>query len=409
MKSPAPSNRSLPKEYSPFTPGQPVPLEFFVGRLAEVNHLKGKAEVAAATGRLQVAFLSGERGIGKSSLASFVRYLAERDNRFLGVHAFLGGVTSLEEMVRRVFDRLLKESVGRTWHEKVKSFFGGYVRKVGLFEVSIEFGAPTQDLKRFVQDFAPNLRKLIERLKEDHKGVFIVLDDINGLANSQDFANWLKSLVDQVATEREPLPLCLVYVGLEERRQSLIQLQPSLARIFNLVDIRAWKNQETREFFNQAFSRVNISVDGDAMEFLARYAGGLPMLAHEIGDAVFKLDTDSRIDRPDAIAGIVEAADIVGRKHLEPQVFQAIRSAKYRAILRKVSVEPFEPRFKRAELRARLAKEEEKVMDNFLTRMKDLGVIRPDLERGPGAYCFDNILHYLYFWLEAERAREAPE
>ena len=68
----------MPKDYSPFSPGQPVPAEFFVGRIPEIERLQGSAE-AAASGRLQVAFLDGERGIGKSSLASTVRSVAERE------------------------------------------------------------------------------------------------------------------------------------------------------------------------------------------------------------------------------------------------------------------------------------------------------------------------------------------
>jgi len=85
----------MPKDYSPFTPGQPVRLEFFIGRLSEIRHLEQMVR-AAASGRLQVAFVTGERGIGKSSLASFVRFLAERDHRAVGLHTFLGGVSSVE-------------------------------------------------------------------------------------------------------------------------------------------------------------------------------------------------------------------------------------------------------------------------------------------------------------------------
>lgn len=61
--------------------------------------------------------------------------------------------------------------------------------------------------------------------------------------------------------------------------------------------------------------------------------------------------------------------------------------------------------FKRRELRAKLSTDEARVLDNFLSRMKKLGVVRPNPEAGPGAYRFANILHYLYFGLEAERAR----
>ena len=43
------------------------------------------------------------------------------------------------------------------------------------------------------------------------------------------------------------------------------------------------------------------------------------MLIHEVGDAVYWEDSDSRIDRDDAIKGIFHAAETVGRKYLDRQ------------------------------------------------------------------------------------------
>lgn len=395
----------MPKDYSPFTPGLPVPLEFFVGRVSEIERLRKKVAVAAS-GRLQVAFLSGERGIGKSSLASFVRFIVERDDQVLGLHTFLGGVTSLDEMVRRVFERLVKESVGNGWFPKVKEFFGNHIRQVGLFDVSVEFRAPEEDLQRLVRNFASALQNLMRRLEDEKKGLFVILDDINGLASSPDFANWLKSLVDEISTSRDSLPLCLLIVGLEERRQSLIGLNPSLARVFDVVDIRAWEKEETRSFYEKAFNDVGVSVDADALDLLVRFAGGLPVLAHEIGEAVFKADEDNRITRRDALQGIVTAADIVGQKHLEPRVFSAIRSKRYRTILRKFAAkQAFGESFRRRDLSKLLSNDEAKVLDNFITKMKKLGVITGDPEGGHGAYRFQNLLHHLYFYLDAGLAK----
>ncbi|RMG55336.1 MAG: ATP-binding protein [Acidobacteria bacterium] len=397
----------MPKETSsPFTPGLPVPVEFFVGRIKEITRLRNKVK-SAQDGRLQVEFLVGERGIGKSSLAAFVKYLAEREHRMIGLHTFLGGVTSLEEMVRRIFDRLLKESVEAPWYDKVKKFFGNHIRQVGLFGISVEFEAPARDLRRMVHDFAPALRNLVNHLKNEKKGILLVLDDINGLASSRDFANWLKSLIDEIATSRKPLPLCLLLVAIDERRQELIQLQPSLARVFNLVEIHPWSETETREFYQNAFSRVSIKVEKSALDLLTRFSGGLPVFAHEIGDAAFNIDTDNYIDSSDALAAVTTAADIIGRKHLEPQVFNAIRSERYRRILRKLAREPLNFEFKRGEVWKRLDRDERKVFDNFLRRMAQLGVLRRDPERGAGAYRFTNLLHFVYFGMEAERVREA--
>ena len=89
---------------------------------------------------------------------------------------------------------------------------------------------------------------------------------------------------------------------------------------------------------------------------------------------------------------------------MEPQVLQAIRSDRYRTILRKIARPPFGITFRRAELVARLDAQERRVLDNFLNRMKRLGVVQPDPNAGRGAYRFTNRLHYLYFAIEAERA-----
>lgn len=382
---------------SPFTPGVPVPVEFFFGRLNEIKRLREKA-AKAATGALQVAFMVGERGIGKSSLATFVRVLAERDPGLLGVHTFLGGVGSLEEMVRRVFDRLLKESVEKAWFDRVKEFLGNRVREVGLFGISVEFGAAEQDLTRLVHDFAPALRRLAKQLEGQKKGIFLILDDINGLASSLEFANWLKSLVDEIATSQAPMPLLLLLVGLEERRQALIRSQASLARVFDLIEIRPWSDLEARQFFENTFQTVNMTVDAGAAETMVRYSGGLPVLAHEIGDAVYKVAGGEKVTRGMAVSGIVDASEIVGRKYLEPQVFQAIKSPKYRSILKHVGADHFPFEFRRAELLQRLHGDERGALDNFLHRMTELGVIVRDPAKGQGSYRFSNSLHYLYIY-----------
>jgi len=383
-----------------------VPIEFFVGRYNEVRFLIEKIE-RAREGRLQVAFLTGERGIGKSSLASYVRVLGDNRYGIVGVHAFLGGVDSLEDMVRQVFDRLLKESIGKSWHEQARDFFRDHVKQVGLFGITLEFEASSKELTRTVHDFAPVLRNLCARLQGEKSGILLVLDDINGLARLPQFANWLKSLADEIATSQKPLPLCLLLVGLEERRQELIQLQPSLARVFDLVEIRAWSDQETTDFFRNAFSRVGIRVEDEALKLMSSFCGGLPVLAQEIGDAAFNRDTDGVIDADDASEAVLQAAEIIGRKYLQPQVLEAIRSQRYRGILRKLATAPTFPSFafSRHEALSHLSDAEVRVFDNFLQRMKRLGVIKSGPDRG--TYRFTNLLHALYFRMEARRALES--
>jgi hypothetical protein len=85
----------------------------------------------------------------------------------------------------------------------------------------------------------------------------------------------------------------------------------------------------------------------------------------------------------------------------EPQVLQFVRSERYRKILRALVSEPNNFAFRREDIVKRLGNEERRVLDNFLQRMRRLGVLVAD--KGRGAYRFRNLLHFFYFAMEARR------
>ena len=391
-------------ESSPFTPGQPVPIEFFVGRVAEIEQLRSLVR-AALKGRFKIGFVTGERGIGKTSLVSFVRHLSEREDQVAGAHVFLGGAKDVPDMIRRTLDRLLKDNVEKAWYSKIKDFFGKHVGEVGLFGISVELRLTHDDLQQLTHEFVPTIRHLLSKLKGDRKAFLLILDDINGLANSAEFANWLKSTVDEIATSVGGLNLCILVVGLEERRQDLLALQPSLDRVFAMTEIRPWDDAETSKFFTETFRIGSATVEADALKRMVQYTGGLPVIGHEIGDAVWRVAESTTITDSDAKAGIRQAAQIIGSKFLQPKVIDALRSPRYRSILRQIASSPFGFHFRRAELLKLLGPEDKKVLDNFLNRLKELGVIVPDIEAGAGCYRFANRLHYLYFQIESRKAR----
>ncbi len=391
----------MAKEYSPFTPGVPVPVEFFVGREREVTDLVGHVSKSVVRKSLERIFITGERGIGKSSLCRLALRIAEEKHQVLGLHVFLGGVNSLEEMVRRIFERLLQESRDREWFAGVKGVLGKHVKEAGLFGLSLSFEASTSDLGQTVNDFAPTLRHLLERLGGQRKGIMIVLDDLNGLAGEARFANWLKSLVDEIATARTPLPLMLVLAGLPERRRQLIKNQPSLDRVFDPVEIKRFNEDETKLFYQQIFKKVNVDIHEEAQAILWRFSGGYPVVLHEIGDAVFQADSDGRIDKADALHGVISAAQVIGRKYIEPKVLSTIWSERYRGILKKIVSHPYEHRFSKADLDKRISPDQARVLHNFLRKLKQLNVIRPDAATGRGHYEFTSELYALFFYLQA--------
>ena len=391
-------------ESSPFRPGQPAPIEFFVGRLAEIERVRGMVR-ASARGRVGIGFVSGERGIGKSSLARLVRYLVEQNDDAVGCHVFLGGVQDLGQMLRRTFERLLNESTDKPWHQKLRDFFGDRVRKVGLFGLTLELNFQERDLAAIKHGFVASVRRLLESLAEHKRSLFLILDDINGLAGSDEFANWLKSTVDEIATSDTETRLCMLVVGLEARRQELVRRQPSLARVLDPIDIAPWSDEEVLNFYHGALREGNAEISDASVRMLSLYTGGLPVLAHELGDAVWRTARGPKINPAEVVDGIIAAAEVIGRKLLEPGIFRTITSERYRSIFRKMIDDPDQMRFRRADLIGRLTEQERSVLDNFLRRMKKLGAIEADPEV-KGGYRFPNRLYGLYFRMSTVGARD---
>ena len=324
----------------------------------------------------------------------------------LGIHVFLGGVTSLEETVRRVFEQLLKETYTETWFKKIRSLFGDFIKSVGLFGVSVTFSPPREQLEALARDFPNAIKNVFEKIQEEKSGLLVVLDDLNGLADKRVFADWYKSLVDYVATQNWSFPVLFILCGLPERRDTLSSLQPSLMRIFRVVEVERLADEEVTQFLENAFKKENVLVSPQAAALMRIYSSGLPALMHEIGDAAYWTDTDGRVDRRDAVMGIFTAAEKVGQKYLDPKVYRAIRSERYRAILGKLVPDLSAQRFRKRDVEAKLNDEEKKVLHNFLKRMRELGVIEADSERGRGEYRFVNRIFPVYIHMQSQAQKK---
>lgn len=392
-------------ETSPFTPGQPVPADLFVGREDQVGALRERARGARA-GRLQVCFLTGERGIGKTSLARLASRVSAQEFELLTLYVGLGGAGSAEEVVRRTLGRLANVARAEPWWESVKSLFGDRIRQVGVFGASVEFAPRPDELTSVTERFDTALREVIKALPEHRRGLFLVLDDINGIADSPTFATWLKTFVDTVAFAESAFPVFLLLAGSERVRRQLVRQHESVARILDPVDLPPWSDDDSGAFFRRAFSSVGLEAEPAALDSFVTFAGGLPVLAHEIGDAAFRGATDSRISEGDAYRSILTAADIVGKKYVEAQVLDRIRSGRYRSLLRRISEIAPLGTFRRSDLVGQLGKAERNVLDNFLREMVKRGMLERLPDRGPGHYGFAQGLHFLYFVARASQSRE---
>ncbi|RKX30851.1 MAG: hypothetical protein DRP22_04615 [Verrucomicrobia bacterium] len=387
------------KGQSPFYPGQPVPVELFVGRKGEVARLMRAAD-QVANGKPQAVFVTGEYGIGKSSLAKFVRVLSEQDPGLLGFHVMLGEADTLEDAAVRTVQTVAESHATRpSVGDSIRDFLAKYIGEQEFFGVRIRLDQLRRDAPEISRGYLPFLRSLYRRACREYRGLLLVLDEINGLAGKDFFARFLKNLVDENALSDKPLPLLLIVCGTEERLRDIITRHRPVERIFEIANIKTMTEEESKEFFTRAFDRVDMSIEPEALRLLTHYSGGLPKLMHLVGDAAFWIAEGDTVTKDVAVNAVLAAAEDVGRKFVEQQVYRAIRSEAYRNILRKLARHDFDLSFKKSEIEKGLTQDERRKLDNFLQRMKRLGVLVSGEERGE--YVFRDRLTRLYMRMEA--------
>lgn len=393
----------ISKGKSPFYPGQPVPFELFVGRGNEVDRIINRGSAQVEQGKPVSVFVQGEYGIGKSSFASYVQAIAEKKNKLHGIYASLGGCNDINGMSGAVLEATIRSgALDPSRADKIRNWLSKYVGSQSLFGLTIDFNALNKDAPQLSSSHGmlAFLTEARDRLKDNEvKGIFLVLDEINGIASNPEFSPFIKGIVDSNALSRTPLPLMLMLCGVEEKRREMIHKHEPIDRIFDIVEIGALNSNESNEFFSRAFQSVQMKVEDKALGVLSHYSAGFPKIMHLVGDAAYWLDKDGIIDEKDAYNAVISAADDVGKKYVDQQVLKALKSPDYHSILGKiVAMAPGLLDFKKSEVESELTSNEKKKFNNFLQRMKRLNVLRSGDEKGE--YIFNMRMVGLYLWLK---------
>ena len=84
--------------------------------------------------------------------------------------------------------------------DRIKEWFGDHIESIEIKGNKIKFQVD-EDLSRSFKNYFPDYIMEIydEFPKDKQKGILIIIDDINGLSKSREFADWYKKLTDTLA------------------------------------------------------------------------------------------------------------------------------------------------------------------------------------------------------------------
>ncbi|MDX2149454.1 MAG: hypothetical protein SFV54_01870 [Bryobacteraceae bacterium] len=363
-----------------------------------LQELAQRAKTVVA-GRADQFFIEGEYGIGKTSTAKVAQLQIKQLYELYPIYASLGGVKTLDEVAEAVLRAAVVAGGAETSGtlEKLGEFLGRYGAKLKMPGLEISLEALKKSAPELASPFG-----LLGFLNEwnrtaGSRGISLVMDEINGIANEPRFSQFLKSFVEINVLSDRPMPLLLILCGTAGRRMEMIRQHQPMDRLFRIIGLRPLTLEDSHAFFMKAFNSVNISADHNALWELSVAGQGFPRMMQLLGEAAYECDQDGIIDLADVNQAILRAAEEVGKRYVDQQVIKALRSPEYKAILNKlVDVDNGLDGFLDADLRPLLTESESKKLPSFLQRMKKLNVLRAGEEKG--RYYFTTAMTWVYLF-----------
>ena len=380
-----------------FETGRPVSPENFKGRKSSIQKIIRYAN-NATKGNTQHFFLTGERGIGKTSLAKYVMNLIENNYNMTSIYVSNKGNETLESLIDSIISGMLKKMPKNHLMEKVKDIFGK-IESLEIKNTKITFKAGKKQSEFLIKDFPYYLQDLINEINEE-KGIFLVIDDINGLSESKKFVDWYKNFADTVAVNDDlNLKLYILFAGYPVKFDNLVYQEPSFGRIFNQENLESFTDDEIKEFFTETFNSANVKCSEDALEIFTSFSYGFPLIMQQMGESSFWIAENNLITKDIALKGVISAIDEIGHKQLR-HILNIISDFEYGSILLKLGDNELYS-FNKETLKDKLNNHEITILDNFLEDMVEYDLLYHVGPKDRQHYRFVNNIYYIYFKIKA--------
>ena len=207
--------------------------------------------------------------MGKTSLANFISDFISKNYSIVTAHVMNDGVHTIDELVIHIIEMILNSISTEKWSDKIFNFLENHIEYVVFGGLTVKFRPSENELSNIKNNFAFYLADMINNFK-DKDGLFIVIDDINGLSKTPDFANWYKSFTNTLAMSLDKVSLFIMLTSYPEKFQRLYEHKHSFNRIFHVHELNRLNDSDIKNFYADIFSIYNINVDPVALEIMTK-------------------------------------------------------------------------------------------------------------------------------------------
>lgn len=235
---------------SPFQPGIPVSSDRFSGREKTIEKILRYVN-PAIKGETQHFFLTGNRRMGKTSVTVFVKEFVNYKKGMIGVYVSNKDNDSIEILTKEIIQGLINELPSESRIKKIKKCFGNHVQSIEIKGTKVNFEIDDGLSRNFKNYFPDHILEIYNEFPPSmQNGILIIIDDINGLSKSREFADWYKKLADTLAVSNHyELPVYFLLADCPERFNALVVHEESFGSIFHFDFIDCLTDEEVIDFF----------------------------------------------------------------------------------------------------------------------------------------------------------------
>ena len=342
------------KKTNPFTPNNPVSTGMFAGRLKEIKILEQSLH-QTKNGNPSNILVTGERGIGKSSLMMIFKYFAsgkcdtlEHGNfKFLTIDTVISNSIGLVSFINLI-ENCIRRELGNA--EEMRAFLSDtwdFMKRIKVMDSGISDCKTISDPDLIIDGFAYSLAQICKRITNHQRGesrrdgILFIIDEADNANESLKIGYFFKC-VTELLQKHYCFNVMFVVVGLPEITDKLRQSHKSSLRVFNEIKIKELNSIERKKVIDMGLKHANkineekTTIAENAKEHISRLSDGYPHFIQQFSYSAFDVNSDGEISIEDVMHGAYRkngAIDLIGTKYYEEDYNLKIQSDKYREVL----------------------------------------------------------------------------
>lgn len=324
----------------PFFPNRPVEdPNRFEGREDEIDEIVDSLFQSANQNPTHT-IITGERGIGKSSLLLQTKFLATGNNSIaekfkidIGVERFNfvtaqvdgGSDQTLENLLQSIFKELQSSLKNFIQGWKIEFDLGGFIK---LSKVD----AKDKSITDFVSEFIRQINKVNKEVeKQGRQGIIIFIDELDRIPVESGLASFLKICTERMIREGIKNVIFLA-AGIKGAVQEFENEHASILRTLRDIPLDRFDDESAKNILRNGFEKVNHSYDEEILSLAFKFSAGFPEPIHLIGSELLAEDEDSHLSQDDFEKAKIKIVGDVRKNSLESKLKTA-GIGKYQEIL----------------------------------------------------------------------------